>query len=210
MARRRSTDQLYALKMLEKSSRTECIQHEIRVLEELRERCQDSVFVEVVDHGSISSNGVFMVTKLLGPSLFDLHQFCQFRVSVNTSVQVGIKMLDLVERLHESGYVHNDIKPENIVTSLDQPDNFIMIDMGFASPFLDPETGEHIQEGRSKNSRGTPFYASLGNHNGQVTSRRDDMQSLNYMVLKFMYPGLLERNFKTSITGTKRKIIEIL
>ena len=119
-------------------------------------------------------------------------------------------MLNLVQKLHEAGYVHNDIKPENIVTSLDRPDDFIMIDMGFASRFFDAETGEHISKGRSKNSRGTPFYASLGNHNGKVTTRRDDLQSLNYMLLKFLYPGLLESNFKKSITGTKRNIIEIL
>ena len=50
-------------------------------------------------------------------------------------------MLYLVQKLHEAGYVHNDIKPENIVTALDSPDDFIMIDMGFASPFLDAETG---------------------------------------------------------------------
>ena len=68
---------------------------------------------------------------------------------MNTSVQVGVKILDLVEKLHSAGYIHNDIKPENIVISLDKPDCLTIIDMGFASTFLDAVTGEHIKEGPS-------------------------------------------------------------
>ena len=38
--------------------------------------------------------------------------------------------------LHTLGYVHNDLKLENIVAGKNDPNNIYLIDFGLASPYL--------------------------------------------------------------------------
>ena len=62
VAKRHGSDQLQALKMLQRSSRTECIEHEIDVLKKLDRQFPGDGFVKIMDHGKFSENGVYMVT----------------------------------------------------------------------------------------------------------------------------------------------------
>ena len=135
-----------AVKLLQASHRAECIQHEIMVLKELAAQHELSDVVELIDHGQME-NGVFMVTQLLGPNIYELHKFCDFHFSLSTSVKLLVQVIDVVQKLHDTGYVHNDIKPENLVVSLRHPSQIIMIDLGFATRYLDAATGSHIQSG---------------------------------------------------------------
>ena len=57
-------------------------------------------------------------------------------------------MVTALETLHSTGYVHNDIKPENIMLDIDDIDDSseyhaTLIDYGFASRFLNREK-KHI------------------------------------------------------------------
>ena len=65
-------------------------------------------------------DGYYMCTNLHGPSLMALFKFCNKRFSVNTTVVIGLSILDQLEKLHSTGFIHNDIKPDNIVIGLDK------------------------------------------------------------------------------------------
>lgn len=64
-------------------------------------------------------NGYFVCTNLHGPSLQNLYDFCGKQFSLNTSLQIALKLIDLLEILHSTGHIHNDIKPDNIVINVD-------------------------------------------------------------------------------------------
>ena len=46
--------------------------------------------------------------------------------------------------LHKLGYVHNDIKPANILVGYKDPGIIYLIDFGIAHKYLNPD-GTHIQ-----------------------------------------------------------------
>lgn len=44
----------------------------------------------------------------------------KYRISTVDVVNVGISLLKIIEKVHEKGYCHTDIKPDNILVA---PDN---------------------------------------------------------------------------------------
>ena len=83
--------------------------------------------------------------------------------------------------MHECGYLHRDIKIDNIRVDSDQ-ETIILIDFGISAEWKDKE-GNHIQRKENVQMKGTPIYASLNVHKGITYSRRDDMESLGYCIL---------------------------
>ena len=76
-------------------------------------------------------------------------------------------MLQRIEFIHQCGYLHRDIKPDNFLIGADRQHHKIyMIDFGLAKRFKDPRTGSHIPFRDKKQLTGTSRYASLNTHIG--------------------------------------------
>ena len=71
-------------------------------------------------------------------------------------LELGISLLQILECLHSCGYVHNDLKMENIL-SLD--DKFYLIDFSACSKFV--ENGEHILRQSRYNFHGNLHFSTL-------------------------------------------------
>ena len=64
------------------------------------------------------------------------------------------------------------------------------IHFGLAKLYRDPRTGLHIPYKDGQSLTGTPRYASLNTHSGIELSRRDDIESLGYILVYFMRGNL--------------------
>lgn len=82
-----------------------------------------------------------MVSKLLGPSLADLHEYCHSKFNLKTvllifdqSVRPSYNLqLQRVEQLHKNDVIHRDIKPENFTIGTDEsPETIHVIDFGLS------------------------------------------------------------------------------
>ena len=134
---------------------------------------------------------IYAVIDLLGPSLEDLFRACGKRFSLKTSLMIWYQIVERLEAMHEREFMHADLKPENLLMGLKERSNIIhMIDFGLTRSVADPKTGEHIPLTRTKSLSGTIRYISLNGHKGYALSRRDDLISLGYMIIRFITGGL--------------------
>eukprot|EP00826_Nyctotherus_ovalis_P044645 TRINITY_DN4835_c0_g2_i2.p1 TRINITY_DN4835_c0_g2~~TRINITY_DN4835_c0_g2_i2.p1 ORF type:complete len:205 (+),score=40.83 TRINITY_DN4835_c0_g2_i2:368-982(+) len=107
--------------------------------------------------------------------------------------------------------MHRDVKPENFLIGAHKESNTIyVIDFGLAKHYCDPESKLHISYKNKKSLTGTARYASLNTHLGIEQSRRDDFESLGYVLIYFLngflpWQGLAARNNKEKYERIKRK-----
>jgi serine/threonine protein kinase len=130
----------------------------------------------------------YMVINLLGKSLQDLKDK-HFNFPLKIVLQIGIQMIQLLQKIHDKGLIHRDIKPENFLFGLNNESKYIyMIDFGFCKSFIQDD--KHIPHKKTNNLIGSHTYASVNAHNFIELSRRDDLESLGYILIYF-YLGTL-------------------
>ncbi|KAL5276862.1 hypothetical protein ACFFRR_002210 [Megaselia abdita] len=127
-----------------------------------------------------------LVMDLLGPSLEDLFNFCSRHFTIKTVLMLVDQMIGRLEFIHIKCFIHRDIKPDNFLMGIGRHCNkLFLIDFGLAKKYRDPRTRQHIQYREDKNLTGTARYASINAHLGIEQSRRDDMESLGYVMMYF-------------------------
>lgn len=118
------------------------------------------------------------------------------------------KMIGRLEYLHMKNFIHRDIKPDNFLMGIGRHCNkLFMIDFGLAKKYRDFRTRIHIMYREDKNLTGTARYASINAHLGIEQSRRDDMESLGYVMMYFNRGSLPWQGLKA--TNKKQKYEKI-
>lgn len=143
-----------------------------------------------------------MTMELLGLSLEKLFVRQGKKFSVKTIMLIGKACLSRIEELQHKHFIHRDIKPDNFVTDLTR-NKLYLIDYGLTKYFRNPVTLTHISYKTDKNLVGTARYASLNTHRGIEQGRRDDLESLGYMLIYFSRGRLPWQGLKAETKAEK-------
>ena len=93
------------------------------------------------------------------------------------------QLIHRCEILHETGFIHRDIKPDNIMVGLGQDSSIIhLADFGMAKVYRDKKRN-HVEKLTEMGFVGTRLFASPNAHAMITQSRRDDLISLGYCIV---------------------------
>jgi serine/threonine protein kinase len=143
-----------------------------------------------------------LVMQLLGKSLDTIFEDCKKKLDIGTVMKVGIMIISHLEELHRAGFIHRDIKPNNFMFGLhDNANKLYVMDFGLSKKWY--VKGDHIQYRTGRSMVGTARYASTNVHLGAESSRRDDMESVGYMLIYLVKGSLPWQGLKKKTKGDK-------
>lgn len=138
------------------------------------------------------TNNYYLVIELLGRSLENvITEYKTF--SLKFILKIGVKILRILKDIHTSGIIHRDIKPDNFLFGLNnESSELYIIDFGLSHHYILNET--HCGIKKTNGLIGSLTYASINAHKHVSLSRRDDLESLSYMMVYFYFGNLPWRN----------------
>lgn len=125
-----------------------------------------------------------LVIEMLGPNLENLFSLCGHHFTLKTVLILAQELIKKIQYVHSRGIVHRDIKPENFLIGLHTNELYI-VDFGLCK-FFKRSDNSHIPLATNKKLVGTIRYTSLHGHQGYELSRRDDLESIGYMLIYFI------------------------
>jgi casein kinase 1 len=135
-------------------------------------------YIQTIDY-----NIMFM--QLLGPSLEELFTMHSRQFKLSTIFYLANQLILLLQTLHNTNYIHRDIKPNNFLIGNNlEIGQLFMMDFGLSKKYTNTDNS-HIKYKTGKSLIGTARYASINMHNGIDPTRRDDLESIGYMLIYF-------------------------
>ena len=141
---------------------------------------------KVYCYGNNQSHNL-LVEELLGKSLEDIFNSYGKPFSLKTVCVLGIEMIKRIQFIHQKYYIHRDIKPDNFMTGRGENEKSIyIIDFGLAKKYYSVSKAQHIKFCTGKHLIGTARYCARNAHRGYEQGRRDDIESIGYVLMYFL------------------------
>lgn len=145
---------------------------------------------KVISFGKFGKFNI-LVQTLLGKTIDKL-----FKANDNSESKMkdlcmaAIQIIDRIQFIHSKNIVHQDIKPENFLVGNPDSSLIYIIDFGLCKKYRSSRTGKHIIFSKNKKFVGTFEYCSIHTMKGIELTRRDDLESIGYMLI-YLITGTL-------------------
>ena len=128
---------------------------------------------------------MILIMELLGPSLDSiLNSLPDNKMSIRCVCNIAYQMISIFENIHNNDIIHRDIKPANINIGIGDNSKFLyLIDFGLCKKYRSSKTKKHYPYVQGKDLIGNVRYSSLNALEGKSQSRRDDLESLGYVLI---------------------------
>ncbi|KRY49534.1 Dipeptidyl peptidase family member 6 [Trichinella britovi] len=173
-----------AMKVELTAQRNHTLKNELMILRKLRNANVRHI-CKIFTYGRVTEYS-YIIMSLVGPNIRYLLKTTNANGAFNlrTVLHVGVLSLEALQDMHSAGYLHRDVKPENFAIG-NEPNSrqLFILDFGMSRQFVN---NEHVhRKPRAKcGFRGTLFYASANALKLCEQSRKDDIWSWFYMLIR--------------------------
>ncbi|XP_023278668.1 serine/threonine-protein kinase VRK1 [Seriola lalandi dorsalis] len=128
----------------------------------------------------------FMVIDRLGTDLQKKFEECGKRFPRKLVLQLSLRLLDILEYIHDHEYVHADIKASNLMLSHSDPNQVYLVDYGLAYRYSPDGVPKEYKEDPKRCHDGTIEFTSIDAHKGASACRRSDLEILCYCMVQWL------------------------
>ena len=127
-----------------------------------------------------------LIMPLLGKTLLNIFESKNLNYEFKDICLIAIQIIERIQWVHCRKIIHRDIKPDNFLIGLTDPFIIYLIDFGLSKKYQSSTTGKHIKYTKLKKFTGTPLFGSVNALMCMEQSRKDDLESIGYMLIYFM------------------------
>ncbi|MEO0236830.1 MAG: casein kinase 1 family protein [candidate division WOR-3 bacterium] len=199
-----SPDKLVAVKVESKHKNIQLLKKEAQIYKYLY---KENMGIPKMYWFGVQDEYNVLVLEMLGPNLESLFSLCNRHFTLKTVIMIAQALIKIIHYVHAKGIIHRDIKPENFLIGLTN-NQIYLIDYGLSKTYKNSDNS-HIEMSTNKKLIGTVRYASINSHKGLELSRRDDLESIGYILIYFMKGKLPWQGLpiKTSTQGDKYRAV---
>jgi len=216
-----------AVKIINNETSIESINKEIKSSKQL----EKVLGFSIIYYSCIQEKKKIIIESLLGPSLDKLLKYCGMKFPLKTVCAIGKQMVQRLENIHEKGILHRDLKPNNFtwgnynssynkISNYDNLSNTVdysneckldintifLIDFGLSCSFLE-NNNKHYKIRMGQSFVGTLRYASISSHKGIRQGRKDDLESMLYILIYFLKGRLPWQDVKAKQKEERHNLI---
>ena len=163
--------------------------------------------IPIIKSYGYSGDYNLLVMQLMDKSLEDILRIRK-TFSIKTTALIGFQLIGVLHYIHDKNIIHRDVKPDNCVMgSAELSENMYLIDFGLAKKYRSSRTLKQYPLTRKRRLTGTARYASIHALEGYEQSRRDDMESVGYILAYLLRGGLPWQGMKLKSKDNKYKNI---
>ena len=159
---------------------------------------------KIITTGKTKSS-IVLIEEKLGPSLYNLFIENKKKFSINEICCIGIQCIERLKGIHSKNYVHRNIKPENFRIGLKDPHVIYLQNFYLCEKFKSDTTNKHVKLSLTNKIVGTERYGSIDALRGIRQGRKDDLESLCYMLIYFFLGKLPWQDIKSETQQEKYK-----
>ena len=149
-----------------------------------------------------NKNYDILIESILGKTLYEIFIKNQKPCDLINTCLIAIQLIERLEFIHSKNLIYRDVKPENFLIGIKDPDVIYITDFGLCKKYRSSKTGKHLQQRDTKKINGNLKYSSANVLKGKESSRKDDLIALGYVII-FLYKRHLPWNL--DLQGLNKK-----